>query len=304
MLCSFCKEVNRTNDKILAVQRMQDYMEAHLTEPVTLANLAAAARFSPWYAARMFKELTGLSPADYIRRVRLSRSALRLRDEQVKVIDVACDLGFESVDGYQRAFRREFGCNPKEYALHPVPLPLFTPYGVKFRELLKKERTDMNYPKSVFIQIVEKPARKVVVKRGVKATDYFAYCEEVGCDVWGILTSMKSLCGEPVCLWLPERCRKPGTSKYVQGVEVATDYGGPVPEGFDVIDLPAATYLMFQSEPFAEEDYCEAIDGLQAAMNQYEPSVIGYVWDATNPRIQLEPIGKRGYIELKAVKKA
>lgn len=292
------------NDKTLAVQRMQDYIESRLTESINLAQLAEAAHFSPWYAARIFKELTGLAPADYIRRLRLSKSALRLRDEKVKVIDIACDLGFESVDGYQRAFRREFGCNPKEYALRPIPLPLFTAYGVKFRELWKKERTDMNYEKSVFIQVIEKPARKVILKRGISAADYFAYCEEVGCDVWGILTSMKSLCGEPVCLWLPDEYRTPGTSEYVQGVEVSTDYDGPVPKGFDGIDLPAATYLMFQSEPFAEEDYCEAIEALQVAMDRYEPSVIGYVWDDANPRIQLEPIGKRGYIELRAVKKA
>lgn len=291
------------NDKTLAVQRMQDYIKSHLTESVTLADLAGAAQFSPWYAARIFHELTGLAPADYIRRLRLSKSALRLRDEKIKVIDVAGNLGFESVDGYQRAFRREFGCNPKEYALCPIPLPLFTAYGVKFRELWKKECTNMANEKSMFIQIMEKPARKVVIKRGIAATDYFAYCEEVGCDVWGVLTSMKSLCGEPVCLWLPVEYRKLGTSQYVQGVEVSTDYDGPVPDGFDVIDLPGAVYLMFQSEPFAEEDYCEAIKALQAAMDKYEPSVIGYVWDDTNPRIQLEPIGKRGYIELKAVKK-
>lgn len=107
------------NDKTLAVQRMQDYIESHLTETVTLTDLAGAARFSPWYAARIFKELTGLAPADYIRRLRLSKSALRLRDEQVKVIDVACDLGFESVDGYQRAFQREFGQQPQ--GIRPAP---------------------------------------------------------------------------------------------------------------------------------------------------------------------------------------
>lgn len=46
---------------------------------------------------------------------------------------------------------------------------------------------------------------------------------------------------------------KPRTSTYVQGVEAAADYEGPVPEGFDVIRLPAADYLMFQGEPFREE---------------------------------------------------
>ena len=49
------------------------------------------------------------------------------------MIDVAYDLGFGSVDGYQRAFLREFGCNPGAYARQPVPIPLFIPYGVKFR---------------------------------------------------------------------------------------------------------------------------------------------------------------------------
>ncbi len=161
----------------------------------------------------------------------------------------------------------------------------------------------MSGVKNVFIQVVEKPARKVIVKRGVGATEYMSYCGEVGCDVWGVLTSMKSLCGEPVCLWLCPPYQRPGTSSYVQGVEVETDYDGSIPEGFDVIELPAATYLMFQGEPFAEEDFCEAIETVQESMNRYDPSFIGCRWDDENPRIQLELRGERGYIELRAVKR-
>lgn len=218
-------------EKIEAVQRMQSYIERHLTERITLADLAAAAYFSPWHAARIFKELTGLAPADYIRRLRLSKSALRLRDENCRIIDVAYDMGFGSVDGYQRAFCREFGCNPRQFAQRPMPLQLFIPYGVKFRELWK-EREDMEQNvKSVFIQVVEKPARKAVIKRGKEAADYGAYCREVGCDVWGVLTSMKSLAGEPVCLWLPEKYRKPGTSEYVQGVRLRWTIQAPCPRG-------------------------------------------------------------------------
>lgn len=288
-------------DKTEAVQCMQDYIATHLTEEISLVELADAVHYSPWYAARMFKEMTGLAPALYIRRYKLSKSALRLRDEKVRISEVAFDMGFASVDGYQRAFFREFGCNPKEYAKSPVPLSLFTPYGVKFKSKYK-EISNMA-TNNIFIQVIEKPARKAIVKRGVTAADYWTYCNEVGCDVWGILTSMPSLGGEPVCLWLPEKYRLPNTSEYVQGVEVPFDNESIVPEGFDVIELPAATYLMFQGEPFAEEDYCEAIGALQDAMEKYEPSVIGYVWDDENPDIQLEPIGTRGYIELKAVKR-
>lgn len=289
-------------EKIEAVQRMQGYIDQHLTESITLADLAAAAYFSPWYAARIFKELTGLAPADYIRRLRLSKSAVRLRDEACRIIDVAYDMGFGSVDGYQRAFCREFGCNPRQFAQQPVPVQLFIPYGVKFRELWKERENMEQDVKSVFIQVVERPARKVIIKRGEKAADYWAYCQEVGCDVWGLLTSMKSLTGEPVCLWLPEKYRKTNTSEYVQGVEVALDYTGPVPDGFDVIELPQAKYLLFQGEPFEEADFQLAIKAVQTAMDRYDPTVIGCQWDDTNPRIQLEPIGTRGYMELRAVK--
>ncbi|MCI5652167.1 MAG: AraC family transcriptional regulator [Ruminococcus bromii] len=287
-------------EQILAVQRMQEYIDAHLEEEITLSDLAQVSLFSPWHAYRLFRQHTGLTPADYIRRLRLSRSAVRLKRDGCRVTDAAFELGFRSVDGYQRAFHREFGCNPGEYVRTKVPIPLFIPYGVKFRELRKK-MLDMKEVQSVFVQLVKKPERKVILKRGVKAEEYFAYCGEVGCDVWGILTSMDSLCGEPVCLWLPEAYKKPGTSTYVQGVETTVEYSGVVPEGFDVITLPAAEYLAFQGEPFREEDYGEAILAVEAAMDRYDPTVIGYRWDDENPRIQLEPRGERGYIELRAV---
>lgn len=286
-------------EQILAVQRMQDYIEAHLEETVGLSDLAKVSLFSPWHSHRLFQEYTGLTPANYIRRLRLAKAALRIKNENVRIIDVAFDLGFGSVDGFTRAFFREFGMCPSEYAANPVPITLFVPYGAKFRAL-RKERTTMK-TNNIFIQVIHKPVRRVLCKRGIKAEDYFPYCEEVGCDVWGLLLSMDSLCGEPVSLWLPQQYKKPGTSTYVQGVEVDTDYHGAVPEGFDVIDLPEADYLMFQGEPFAEEDYCDAITAVQQAMDGYDPTVIGYVWDDSNPRIQLEPRGNRGYIELRSV---
>ena len=288
-------------EQILAVQRMQDYIEEHLMDEISLADLARASLFSPWHAHRLFHRLTGLTPAEYIRRLRLSRSALRLKSGGLRVADAAFELGFGSVDGYQRAFRREFGCNPGEYIRTKVPLPLFIPYGVKFREL-REESFNMENSQSIFVQLVRKGARDVILKRGRSARDYFAYCEEVGCDVWGLLTSMDSLSGEPVCLWLPEAYRAPGTSTYVQGVEVDAAYDGPVPEGFDRISLPEAEYLVFQGEPFREEDYCAAIAAVQHSMDRYDPSLIGYRWDDDSPRIQLEPRGERGYIELRAVR--
>ena len=284
-------------EQILAVGRMQEYIAAHLDEEITLAGLASASLYSPWHSYRIFREHTGLTPSDYVRRLRLSRSAMRLRDGSVTVTGAAFECGFGSVDGYQRAFLREFGRNPGEYSRAPVPIPLFIPYSVSSRER-RKEISDMKEVQSVFVQLEKKPARKAIIKRGIKADEYFAYCGEVGCDVWGLLMSMDSLCGEPVCMWLPPKYITPGTSVYVQGVEVSADYSGVVPDGFDVIDLPEAEYLSFRGEKFREEEYGEAICAVRDAIDRYDPADIGCAWDDDEPRIQLEPRGERGYIEL------
>ena len=288
------------DEHIEAVQKMQDYIAAHLDETITIADLARVSHYSPWYSYRLFVTLLHMTPAVYIRRMRLSESALRLRDEKVKIVDVAFDFGFESVDGYQRAFYKEFGCNPYEYSTCPTPIYLFKPYGVKYAN--RKDKKDMSEVKSIFVQVVEKPERNVIIKRGKTATHYFEYCEEVGCDVWGLLCSIKSISGEPVCLWLPPQHVLPGTSEYVQGVEVSTDYAGQIPDGFDVIKLQKCKYLMFRGEPFAEENFEDAIREVWTAIEKYDPRVVGYDWDKSNPRIQLEPIGTRGYIELLPIK--
>ena len=283
-----------------AVRLMQDYISEHIDEDISIEDLAKVVSFSTSYSRKIFCKHLGMTPAVYIRRLKLSESALRLRDEKCQILEVAYDMGFGSVDGYQRAFRREFGCNPKEYSTSPIPIWLFTPSLITESE---RNVSDMSEIRNVFIQVIEKPARKVIIKRGIKATEYFSYCEEVGCDVWGLLRSIKSISGEPVCLWLPKELRKPASNEYVQGVEVEADYNGPIPEGFEIIDLPSSTYLLFRGEPFKDEDYAVAINEIWDAEKKYNPEFIGFEWDDKNPRIQLEPVGKRGYIELVPVKK-
>ena len=283
---------------------MQDYISEHINEEIDMEDLAKQVSFSPWHARRLFIKYLDMTPAVYIRRLKLSKSALKLRDEQCQILDVAMSMGFGSVDGYQRAFRREFGCNPKEYATSPIPVWLFTPTLILDSDNRDEERnvSEMSEIRNVFIQVIEKPARKVIIKRGIEAKEYWSYCKEVGCDVWGLLTSIKSISGEPVCLWLPENMRKPITNEYVQGVEVETDYKGIIPEGFETMDLPAAKYLLFRGEPFPEEKYESAIGEIWEAEKKYNPEFLGFKWDESNPRIQLEPIGERGYIELVPVK--
>ena len=115
---------------LIAVQCMQDYIEANLNRKITLKELANAAGYSPWHAARLFKEVVGKAPFEYIRALRLTEAALMLRDQPVKVIDVAMDFVFDSHEGFTRAFSREFGMPPSQYGRQTPPIPLFMPQKV------------------------------------------------------------------------------------------------------------------------------------------------------------------------------
>lgn len=294
-------------EKIKAVQNMQDYIDKHILEPITLHALAQSCGYSPWHSARLFKEITGISPFNYIRSIRLSRAAVELRDRDIRVLDVALDFVFGSHEGFTRAFSRQFGMSPRDYLKKAPQLKLFMPeYARNYYQKLQKGEANMtarSKNNTIFVQVVDRPARKVILKRGIQATHYFEYCEEVGCDIWEILSGTKDALYEPIGMWLPENLRRPGTSIYAQGVEVPVDYSGPVPEGFEVMELPPCKIMVFQGQPYEDENFQEAIGDLWEAMKTYNPEIYGFRWaDEDGPRFQLTPMSYRGYIEARPVR--
>lgn len=294
-------------EAVNAVQRMQDYMNTNINRTITLSDLAKAAGYSQWHSARIFKELLGKTPFEYLRALRLSKAALMLRDNQPRIIDVAFDFVFDSHEGFTRAFTKQFGIPPKRYCENPEPIQLFMPHRIRDYYLtLHRGEMKMSEKKktsTVFVQVVERPQRKAIIKRGIRATDYYEYCEEVGCDIWGMLSSIKEAMYEPVGMWLPKHLIKPGTSKYVQGVEVPSDYAGKIPEGYDLVDLQPCKMMIFQGEPFDDENFEEAIGEIWEVMKKYNPNIYGFEWaDDEAPRFQLSPQGYRGYIEARPVK--
>jgi AraC family transcriptional regulator len=286
---------------------MQDFIERNIAETITLHGLAQAAGYSPWHSARIFRDLTGKTPFEYIRALRLSRAAVRLREGHGRVIDVALDFVFESHEGFTRAFSRQFGISPRDYARNKPSLRLFMPgrIGDDYLNLHSggTTMTERANVKTVFVQVIDRPARKLILKRGIKASHYLEYCGEVSCDVWDILSGIKEALYEPIGMWLPENLRSPGTSMYAQGVEVPADYPGGIPEGFDLIDLVPCKMMVFQGAPYDDEVFEEAIGDLWAVMKTYDPELYGFSWaDADGPRFQLEPQGYRGYIEGRPVR--
>lgn len=292
--------------KMQAVQRMQERIERCIHQKITLKELANEAGYSPWHAERIFKEITGKTPFEYIRAMRLTQAALILRDHDERIIDVALDFVFDSHEGFTRAFTRAFGLSPSQYNKNTPPIQLFMPYKVfdTYRAFHKGEKTmsETIRTKSVFVQVIERPSRKVLIKRGIKAKEYFAYCEEVGCDVWSVLTSVKEALYEPIGMWFPNHLIQSGTSQYVQGVEVPISYSNEVPEGYELIELPPCKMMIFQGEPYDDEDFMEEIGAVWAHIEKFDPTLYGYKWaPEIAPRFQLAPMGYRGYIEARPV---
>jgi len=302
--------VRESKDTVLtAVERMKAHVAAHLHDTITASDLAKAAGYSQYHVTRMFKEATGLSPFEYVRRERLTAAAHALRWGKRKIVDVALDFVFDSHAGFTRAFSNAFGIPPKKYAACPPSDGWLIPYYYLDRSKSNSEGSKMNQTAVIFTQIIERPARKLILRRSKAADDYFSYVEEVGCGAghdsapWDILCTIKEALYEPVGLWLPANMRPAGTGSYAHGVEVPTDYMGAVPEGFDVMDLPPCKLIVFQGEPYNDKDFEAAVGVCMERISSFNPEVYGYQYaPEIAPKMQLSPQGWRGYIEMQPVK--
>ena len=291
---------------VMAVQKMQEYIDKQILNEITLKQLSNVAGYSSWHAAKIFKDIVGKTPFEYIRALRLTQAALTLRDNKYKIIDVALDFVFDSHEGFTRAFSKEFGLPPKKYSQSKPPIQLFMPDKVydTYRAFQKggNKMSENKATKTVFVQVIERERRKVLIKRAVKATDYFEYCEEVGCDIWALLTSVKEALYEPIGMWLPKHLILEGTSQYVQGVELSLSYSNTVPDGYELIELPPCKMMVFQSEPYNDDDFMQEIGDVWSTIEKFNPTIYGFEWAPENaPRFQLVPMGYRGYIEARPV---
>ncbi|NLF00638.1 MAG: helix-turn-helix transcriptional regulator [Anaerolineales bacterium] len=267
-------------DKIAAVGRMQKYIVAHLDEDITLDALAEAAGYSKYHAIRIFKELTGWTPFGTIRAMRLTKAAQSLQGSDEKVVDVALDSSFDSHDGFTRAFRRQFGIAPQKYQRESPAVRWFISYPIEAYYRLKERAEPMPkepIPRTMTVTAVERPARKLILLRSVKATMYCSFCEEMGCDWEGLFNSIPEKFDTSALLTLPPNLIKPGTGNTASGVEVPMDYVKPIPGGCDVIDLPPCIMLYFQGAPFEDDnDFGEAIGTLWEIMAAYDPTQYGW----------------------------
>jgi AraC family transcriptional regulator len=222
-----------------------DYIEKNLDDIISINEVAKKANCFSFHFQRMFFAIMGITPAEYIRRRRLTLAATELATGNEKVIDIALKYGYESPNAFTRAFRNMHGINPREVRTSGVKLSAY--HRVSFHVKIKGGN-DMDY------RIIEKPAFDLVGKskkftneeffkkapkfwKGYVNTDEYQKLWGLTNGKWGQVTEVPLM-----SVYLPDDNGKQDSFTDILGMEkpVETDSGK-----FNVFKIPAATYAEF-----------------------------------------------------------
>ncbi|MGD9560465.1 MAG: GyrI-like domain-containing protein [Oscillospiraceae bacterium] len=132
------------------------YIEAHLDGEIDPRQVAKLAGCSGFHFQRMFSYMAQTTLAEYIRRRRMTKAALELRNSTERVIDIALRYGYDSPTAFNRAFRSVHGVAPSAARQEGIRLKAYQPISFK---LTIRGDEEMNY------RIEKKDAFRVV---GVK----------------------------------------------------------------------------------------------------------------------------------------
>jgi AraC family transcriptional regulator len=220
------------------LERARLHIDAGLFEPLTLSQLADAAGLSAYHFTRQFGARFGASPMAYVRARRLSAAADRLcSGAATSLIDLAFDCGFDSQEGFTRAFKRVFGIPPGLYrrsSARTSPSEIFVMH----------DSTDAR----IQLSQAPEPVRKGRLRIAGFAADFNDTNKAGIPKLWDRLierTPFEGGLGETfgVCS-AASSGSEPGAMRYMAGVHLTAD--APAPEGLEIVDLAPQTYLIFR----------------------------------------------------------
>jgi len=107
--------IQQKNAEPPIIKRAKEYIEEHHTEEVSLARAAKAVNMSTFYFCKMFKKVTGINFTDYLSRVRIEKAKNLLLNPNLRVSEIAFEVGFQSLTHFNRVFKKLLGQSPTEY---------------------------------------------------------------------------------------------------------------------------------------------------------------------------------------------
>lgn len=97
------------------IGRAKEFIQEHQTENLRLGQVAKACNTSTFYFCKMFKKVTGINFTDYLSRVRIEKSKNLLLNPNLRVSEIAFEVGFQSLTHFNRVFKKILGQSPTEY---------------------------------------------------------------------------------------------------------------------------------------------------------------------------------------------
>jgi AraC-like DNA-binding protein len=97
------------------LQRVDKHVQAHLSERITLHDMAAAAGLSPMHFAAQFRAATGYRPHHYLLLCRLEKAKQLMADPSRSVLDIALEVGFQTQSHFTTVFKRLAGKTPGQW---------------------------------------------------------------------------------------------------------------------------------------------------------------------------------------------
>ena len=114
--CSFLQDIPaniRTTDRQIVLAAR--YISDHYMEPISAADIASAAGFSPNYLSKRFREAAGIGVHEYLMFVRLQHAALDLVSTNDSITEIALRSGFSDSNYFKDAFKKKYGITPSAY---------------------------------------------------------------------------------------------------------------------------------------------------------------------------------------------
>ena len=120
-LCKILKE-RRKSYKNHIVANVQRYIGLHVEDKLTLNKVAAVFGISPNYLSLLFKKYCDLGFSEYITQIKITRAKVLMTETNLKIYEIANQLGFESAFYFSKVFKKVEGCSPRDYLLNKMIL--------------------------------------------------------------------------------------------------------------------------------------------------------------------------------------
>lgn len=253
------------------LQQILEYIDAHIRDDLTADHLASFAGFSTYHFCRIFQWGVGYGPMTYVRSRRLAFAAHELSSSQ-KIIDIAMNYGFETHSGFSKAFRRQFGCTPETYRMHAhfaiPPLPSLATMKKYSIGGIIMEPKFVTRPNTTIIGYTFKTTSANGENFAAIPTFWVDYFSSGHATQLHSESFVKSHNEFGACLPVNSET---GEFEYMIGVEPIE--GASIPEGYEVREIPAATYAVFSTPPTNAENFSPTIQGTwQYIYSEWFPS--------------------------------